>query len=92
MKNSVSDIVSKKFGTLSFNITLALLLSSRVTLNGSTLAGSVFSPIASVTGFTATTITTLDAGDELSLQLFGVIGTAVLQGGAGATLTVIRLT
>ena len=71
--------------------TAALLMSSRVLRNGTALAGSTFTPVASVTGFTATTFATLTAGDTLQLQLFGLAGAAVLQGGNGASLTVIRL-
>ncbi|MBU5427494.1 hypothetical protein KQI41_13965 [Tissierella pigra] len=77
--------------TYQINVTVALLISSRVLRNGTAIPGSVFSPIASVTGYTATTITTLNAGDQLELQLFGLVGTAILQTGAGATMTVVRL-
>ena len=77
--------------TYQINVTVALLISSRVLRNGTAIPGSVFTPIASVTGYTATTITTLNAGDQLELQLFGLIGTAILQTGAGATMTVVRL-
>ena len=71
--------------------TAALLMSSRVLLNGAALAGSTFAPIVSVNAFAATTFAALTAGDTLELQLFGLLGAAVLQGGNGATLTVIRL-
>ena len=71
--------------------TAALLMSSRVLRNGTALAGSTFAPVASVGSFAATTFATLTAGDTLTLQLFGLAGAAVLQGGNGATLTVIRL-
>ena len=77
--------------TYRVSTTLALLMSSRVLLNGTALAGSTFAPVASVTSFTATTFATLAAGDTLQLQLFGLAGAAVLQGGNGASLTVIRL-
>ncbi|WP_367569435.1 hypothetical protein [Lacrimispora sp.] len=77
--------------TYQLNVTLALLMSARVTRNGTAIPGSVFSPAVSVSAYTATTILTLNAGDQLSLQFFGVAGTATLQDGAGATLTVIRL-
>lgn len=71
--------------------TAALLMSSRVLHNGAALAGSTFAPIASLSIFEATTFAALTAGDTLELQLFGLLGAAVLQGGNGATLTVIRL-
>ena len=62
--------------------TAALLMSSRVLRNGNELGGSTF---------TATTFAALDAGDRIQLQLFGLIGAAVLQLGNGANLTIIRL-
>ena len=77
--------------TYDVKTTAALLLSSRVLLNGAALSGSTFSPLASVSDFSATVVTPLTAGDTLSLQLFGLLGAAVLQGGNGANLTVIRL-
>ena len=77
--------------TYRVSTTAALLMSSRVLRNGTALSGSTFSPIASIGTFTATTFATLTAGDTLQLQLFGLLGAAVLQGGNGATLTVIRL-
>ena len=77
--------------TYQVNVTVALLMSTRILVNGSPLAGSLFSPAISVSSFTATTIAFLNDGDELTLQFFGIIGAATLQGGAGATLTVVRL-
>ena len=71
--------------------TASLLMSSRVMRNGAALAGSSFAPTVSASSFAATTFATLTAGDTLQLQLFGLAGAAVLQGGNGATLTVIRL-
>ncbi|MCC8024222.1 MAG: hypothetical protein LIP16_02800 [Clostridium sp.] len=71
--------------------TAALLMSSRVLHNGTELGGSSFTPVVSTTAFTASTFAALTAGDTLQLQLFGLVGAAVLQGGNGASLTVIRL-
>ena len=77
--------------TYRVSTTAALLMSSRVLLNGAALEASTFSPVASVSSYSATTFATLAVGDTLQLQLFGLLGAAVLQGGNGATLTVIRL-
>ena len=71
--------------------TAALLLSTRVLRNGTPLGGSTITPALSVSSFAATTFAALTAGDTLTLQLFGLVGAAVLQSGNGATLTVIRL-
>lgn len=77
--------------TYRVSTTAALLMSARVMRNGAALPGSSFAPIASVSSFAATTFSALNAGDTLQLQLYGLAGAAILQGGNGATLTVIRL-
>jgi hypothetical protein len=77
--------------TYQINVTAGLLVSTQVLQNSTAIPGSVFSPIASVSAFSATTIVSLTAGDQLQLQFFGLLGAATLQGGAGATFTVIRL-
>lgn len=77
--------------TYSVKTTVALLMSSRILLNGSPMAGSIVSPAISTTAYSATLIATLSAGDALQLQLFGLLGAAVLQSGNGASLAVVRL-
>ncbi|WP_329494568.1 BclA C-terminal domain-containing protein [Caproiciproducens sp. CPB-2] len=77
--------------TYQINVTAGLLVSTQVLQNSTAIPGSVFSPLVSVSAFSATTIVPLTAGDQLQLQFFGLLGTATLQDGAGATLTVIRL-
>lgn len=77
--------------TYDIKTTASLLLSSRVLLNGTPLAGTIFAPAVSVSNLSATRIAPLTAGDTLQLQLFGLLGAAVLQGGNGANLTVVRL-
>ena len=49
----------------SINITAALLVSSRITINGAPLAGTINSPALATTSFSATIITTLAAGVQL---------------------------
>ncbi|EMA6342737.1 hypothetical protein ACO11K_001584 [Bacillus cytotoxicus] len=74
------------------NITASLLVSSRITVNGSPLAGTINSPLVATTSFSATIITTLAAGDAISLQLFGLLAVATLSTSTpGAVLTIIRL-
>jgi len=73
------------------NFTAGLLLTSSILRNGATLPGSTFSPAVSVSSYAVTLIAALTAGDTLELQLSGLAGTAVLQGGTGASLTVVRL-
>jgi len=73
------------------DLTADQLLTSRIRRNAATLPGSTFSPAAPVSSYTATLIAGLNAGDTLELQLAGSADAAVLQGGTGASLTVVRL-
>lgn len=76
----------------SINITASLLVSSRITINGTPLAGTINSPAVATTSFSATIITTLAAGSAISLQLFGLLAVATLSTTTpGAVLTIIRL-
>ncbi|PFX84335.1 hypothetical protein COL38_04000 [Bacillus toyonensis] len=76
----------------SINITASLLVSSRITINGAPLAGTINSPAVATTSFSATIITTLAAGSAISLQLFGLLAVATLSTTTpGAVLTIIRL-
>lgn len=77
--------------TYDVTTTVALLMSTRVTLNGTPIPASIFAPTVAVSGYTATFAQTLAAGDQLSLEFFGLIGAAVLQGGNGANMTVLRI-
>lgn len=79
-------LISYKIST-----TAALLMSSEILRNGVALPGSIVSPTVSVNEFSVTLIAPLTAGDTLGLQLFGLLGAAVLQGGTGASLNVVRL-
>lgn len=77
--------------TYRVNTTAGVLLTSHVLRNGTVLPGSAFSPAVSTSDYSATVITPLTAGDTLELELSGLVGAVVLQGGAGATMTVVRL-
>ena len=76
--------------TYRVNPTAAVAMSSQVLRNGTAIPGSVFSPIASASGYEATVIAPLTAGDTLTLQLSGIVAAVVLQGGSGASLTADR--
>lgn len=91
--NSVFTVPVTGTYLLSYRIqtTAALLMSSRVLRNGAAMPGSTFAPIAGVSSFEVSLLTPLTAGDTLQLQLFGLLGTAVLQSGTGASLNIIRL-
>ncbi|MEC2123192.1 BclA C-terminal domain-containing protein, partial [Bacillus paranthracis] len=74
------------------NLTAGLVVSSRITVNGSPLAGTINAPTVATGSFSATIIANLPAGAAISLQLFGVGAVATLSTATpGATLTIIRL-
>ena len=74
------------------NTTVALLLSSRLVLNGSPNLASTVAPVVSLSNFTSEITVDILAPTAVSLQLFGLLGTAVLlPNSAGASLMIIRL-
>lgn len=75
----------------SVNTTASLLLSAGVYKNGTAIPNLTRTPGISGTTFAASSIVTIAAGDVLQLTLFGLAGTAVLQGGAGAFMNIIRI-
>nr|WP_142673134.1 collagen-like protein [Priestia endophytica] len=78
--------------TYQINITAALLVSTRLVINGAGNLASTIAPVVGLTSFNNDVIVPLDAGSTISLQFFGLIGLATLiAGGAGATLTIIRV-
>ncbi|MGQ3379121.1 BclA C-terminal domain-containing protein, partial [Priestia endophytica] len=78
--------------TYQINITAALLVSTRLVINGAGNLPSTIAPVVGLTSFNNDVIVPLDAGSTISLQFFGLVGLATLiAGGAGATLTIIRV-
>lgn len=76
----------------SINLTAALLVSSRLTLNGTPLAASSINPVLSLSRLSAEVVVNLTAGDALSLELFGLLGAAtLLPSSQGAALTIQRV-
>ncbi|MDD2628058.1 MAG: hypothetical protein PHD20_04160, partial [Clostridia bacterium] len=71
--------------------TSPVLMSSRIIVNGAELMSSVDAPTTSKSEFSGSLITNFNAGDEMSLQLFGLLGVIALQNGVGASLNVIRI-
>lgn len=70
--------------------TLSLAMSSSVYRNGAVIPNLTRSGLTGST-FSGSAIVPLNAGDTLSLTLYGLAGTATLQGGAGATMNIIRI-
>jgi len=78
--------------TYQVNTTAALLLGTRLIINGAPNTPSTRSAVLSLSSFNNVIITTLAANSTITLQLFGLLGTATLtSGGAGAALTIVLL-
>lgn len=76
------------------NTTLALLMGTRLVINGVNNTASTIAPVVSASHFENQIKITLPANSTVTLQLYpaAIAGTAVLVGsGAGASLTIIRL-
>ncbi|GAF67090.1 hypothetical protein BTS2_3998 [Bacillus sp. TS-2] len=79
------------FISYNLNFTAGLLVSSQVEINGVVDPALTRAPALALSSLEANAIVTLTAGSTIELQLFGLLGAAVLQGGVGASLTIIRL-
>ncbi len=73
------------------HLTTGLALGSQLIINGSANLASTISAVLALSTFSSNVIVTLAANSTVTLQLFGLLGTAVLVSGAGAILTIIRL-
>lgn len=71
--------------------TAATLAGARVLINGSAFPALLEMPTMSTNRYGSETIVTLVAGSVLQLQLFGIVGSVTLDGGAGATMIVERM-
>ncbi|WP_416389354.1 BclA C-terminal domain-containing protein, partial [Paraclostridium bifermentans] len=79
---------------VSYNIftTVSLLLGARLIVNGSPSAQTTIAPVISLSHFSAQTILNLAASSTISLQMYGLLGSAtLLSGSAAASLNIIRL-
>ncbi|WP_437435419.1 BclA C-terminal domain-containing protein, partial [Bacillus pumilus] len=86
-------VSGRYFITYQVNTNAALLAGTRVINNGIPIPGSILSPALSIANYNVSLITTLSAGNQISLQIFGLLATVVLLGGGsvGASLCIIRL-
>lgn len=87
-------VTGRYYLSYQINTTTALLAGSRLLLNGSTsLLSSILSPALSTSSYNNNLITILNAGNTISLQLFGLLSIVNLVGGGstGASLTIIRV-
>lgn len=86
-------VAGRYYLSYQINTTLSLLVGSRLMRNSDPIPGSIISPAVSTSSYHGEVFATLDAGDRISLQLFGVAATVILlgRGSTGAALTIIRL-
>ncbi|MBN8252362.1 hypothetical protein LZP85_10780 [Priestia flexa] len=68
-----------------------LLATARIVTNGVAVPSIVVGGLVSLPNYKGESIVTLAAGSTISLQLFGLLGAAVLTTGAGVTLTIVCL-
>ena len=72
-------------------LTAAILMSTRITVNGAPLPGSEISPVASLDTFSTTVIADLSAGSVVTLQVFGLLGVASLSATESQYLSIVKL-
>lgn len=75
----------------SIRITTALIMSSAIYVNGASIDSTAINSSINLDQYSNTSILTLSAGDSLELMLYGLLGTVVLESGAGTTLTIVRI-
>ncbi|OOR65348.1 BclA C-terminal domain-containing protein [Bacillus mycoides] len=74
------------------NFTASIIMGARLLINGSPNTPSTVIPVVGLSQITNTSIVNLNAGDTVSLQLFGfALLTILLPGSTGATLTIIQI-
>ena len=74
------------------NTTVALASGARLLINGAANTASTVAPLVSLSHFANEILLDLNAGDTVSLQMFGIASVAtLLPGSAGASLTILRL-
>lgn len=76
----------------SVNTTAALASGTRLLINGAPNTASTVAPVLSLSHFSNEILLDLNAGDTVSLQMFGIASAAtLLPNSAGATLSITRL-
>ncbi|MCI8328794.1 MAG: collagen-like protein [Oscillibacter sp.] len=93
--NTVFTVVTPGTYQISYhvNTTASLLMGTRLVINGANSTPSTVNPVISTSSFENQIKVTLPANSTISLQMFtNLAGTAILVGGgAGASLSIIRL-
>lgn len=74
------------------NTTAALASGTRLLINGAANQASTVAPLLSLSHFSNEIILDLNAGDTISIQMFGIATAAtLLPGASGASLSITRL-
>ena len=74
------------------NTTLALASGTRLLISNTPNQASTLAPLLSLSHFSNEILVDLNAGDTISLQMFGIsTPTTLLPGASGATLSITRL-
>ena len=92
--NTVFTVTNAGRYQLSYNVntTAALASGTRLLINGTPNTASTVAPVVSLSHFANEILLNLNAGDTISLQMFGIASAAtLLPGSAGATLSITRL-
>ena len=91
--NTVFTVTNAGRYQLSYNVnTTASLASGTLLINGTPNTASTVAPVVSLSHFANEILLNLNAGDTISLQMFGIASAAtLLPGSAGATLSITRL-
>lgn len=93
--NTVFTVVTPGTYQISYhvNTTAGLLMGTRLVINGVNSTPSTVNPVIATSSFENQIKVTLPANSTITLQMFtSIVGTAILVGGgAGASLTIIRL-
>ena len=92
--NTVFTVTDAGRYQLSYNVntTASLASGTRLLINGTPNTASTVAPVVSLSHFANEILLNLNAGDTISLQMFGIASAAtLLPGSAGATLSITRL-
>ena len=92
--NTVFTVTNAGRYQLSYNVntTASLASGTRLLINGTPNTVSTVAPAVSLSHFANEILLNLNAGDTISLQMFGIASAAtLLPGSAGATLSITRL-
>ena len=92
--NTVFTVTNAGRYQISYNVntTASLASGTRLLINGAANTASTVAPAVSLSHFSNEILLNLNAGDTVSLQMFGIASVAtLLPGSAGAALSITRL-